>query len=486
MKTFVALAAVAIFALAGCGGESENMSAQYPPPPPPGVDSPEQLAAAGDPAAMQAPPVQAEATAQAGAEGGQVYAQPQAGDIQVGAEADEYADTDPSALTDFKPALDPYGTWREDATYGTVWTPSSTVVGADFAPYVTAGHWAYDDDYVWVSDYEWGWAPFHYGRWVWVGGYGWSWIPGRVYSGAWVTWRYGYYDGWYAGWAPLPPTWYWHGGYAVGVGFVPAAPYVFCGAGYMFHGGGVYGHLVTGSQVPVVASHTRPYVPASPAVAGGGHVGANPTVGGPSPRSLGLSGDQVPHSPQGNRGLLHAQQFAKAQTAQSFGARPPAQTFTHPATASASGMHGLNPGPSVGAQHFGSAPSGSPRLSSPTTLGHNAPVATSPQYRGVAPTPYHAPYSGGAQPYYGGHVSAPAYSAPHASTPSYSAPSYSAPHYSAPSYSAPHYSAPSYSGGGSFHSSAPSYHSSAPSFSGGGSRPSGGGFHGGGSRGGRR
>jgi len=79
--------------------------------------------------------------------------------------------------------LDPYGNWVEDATYGTAWVPSPTVVGDDFTPYQTAGHWAYDDDYVWVSEYSWGWAPFHYGRWVYVGGVGWEWIPGRTYAG---------------------------------------------------------------------------------------------------------------------------------------------------------------------------------------------------------------------------------------------------------------------------------------------------------------
>src|SRR5882724_6357902 len=54
------------------------------------------------------------------------------------------ADTDPSALGDFHDSLAPYGTWEEDATYGTVWVPASTVVGADFTPYVSAGHWGLD------------------------------------------------------------------------------------------------------------------------------------------------------------------------------------------------------------------------------------------------------------------------------------------------------------------------------------------------------
>jgi len=42
-------------------------------------------------------------------------------------------DTDPSSLTEFHSTLDPYGTWTEDPTYGTVWTPSRDAVGSDFA-----------------------------------------------------------------------------------------------------------------------------------------------------------------------------------------------------------------------------------------------------------------------------------------------------------------------------------------------------------------
>ena len=465
-STFAAFAAALLLAVAGCGGEQENMQAQYPPPPGVSTDAPAQ-----DVAASEAPSAQAQMSAEANS---QAYAQPQQGDIQVGvdANANSYEDTDPGALTDFKTTLDPYGTWREDATYGTVWTPSANVVGTDFAPYQTAGHWAYDDDYVWVSDYEWGWAPFHYGRWVYVSSYGWSWIPGRVYSGAWVTWRYGYYDDlYYVGWAPLPPTWYWYGGVAVGIGYVPVAPYVFCRSSYLF-APTVAGHVVTGAQVPVVASHTRPYVPAAPAGAsGGGRVAARPTVGGPPPGQIGLKGAQIPRSPVGNRGLMHAQAFANPTTATQMGARAP-QTFT------SSAPHTFNsaaPRTGVGTGPTGVA--GSRAIGGNAMPSSHAPVATAPQYRGVSPTPYRAPSMSGPQHF--SSPQAPSYSAPH-----YAAPSYSAPHYSTPAYSAPHYSAPS---SPSFHSSAPSmpsYHPTVPSYSA-PSRPSGGGggFHGGGARG---
>ena len=54
----------------------------------------------------------------------------------------------------------------------------------------------------WVSDYAWGWAPFHYGRWHLDDYYGWMWVPGTEWSPAWVAWRSG---GGYYGWAPLSP-----------------------------------------------------------------------------------------------------------------------------------------------------------------------------------------------------------------------------------------------------------------------------------------
>jgi hypothetical protein len=56
--------------------------------------------------------------------------------------------------------------------------------------------------WTWVSDYSWGWAPFHYGRWIVIVGHGWCWVPGTIWGPAWVAWRAG--DG-FVGWAPLPP-----------------------------------------------------------------------------------------------------------------------------------------------------------------------------------------------------------------------------------------------------------------------------------------
>lgn len=99
-------------------------------------------------------------------------------------------------------ALSAYGKWLYSDKYGWVWVPDAAVVGADFFPYATAGHWTYTDHgWLFVSDWSWGWAPFHYGRWY-YGQRGWTWVPGVVWGPAWVDWRSG--DG-YVGWAPLPP-----------------------------------------------------------------------------------------------------------------------------------------------------------------------------------------------------------------------------------------------------------------------------------------
>ena len=259
-------------------------------------------------------------------------------DVYIGAEDGDYVDTDPSALTEFRTTLDPYGTWYDDGTYGTVWMPSASVVGADFAPYVTAGHWSYADDYVWVSDYDWGWAPFHYGRWVYIAGRGWAWIPGRRYAGAWVSWRVGDGGYGYVGWGPLAPTWYWRSGIAVGLNVYPPTPYTFCSTHDLFHPV-VATRVVAGPAVQAIASGTRVW--ASPTVSGNGRTPATPSVGvqapstgrmlGPPPGTLGIQPQAVIPLPTGDRGLLRAQQFARPQTAIAAGARGP-QVYGAPST----------------------------------------------------------------------------------------------------------------------------------------------------------
>ncbi len=91
--------------------------------------------------------------------------------------------------------MDVDGTW--------CWQPNATVVSVDWAPYCRHGHWVSSDwGWCWNSDYSWGWAPFHYGRWFRHPAHGWCWVPDNEWGPAWVAWRWG--DG-YCGWAPLPP-----------------------------------------------------------------------------------------------------------------------------------------------------------------------------------------------------------------------------------------------------------------------------------------
>ncbi len=170
-------------------------------------------------------------------------------------------DTDASALTTFRPALEPYGRWVTDSQYGTVWVPDASAVGPNFQPYVSRGHWSLtaDDDWMWVSDYPFGWAVFHYGRWVWVSGSGWAWVPGRTYANAWVVWRVPTGSYAYVGWAPMPPSWVWMNGAAVTLWFAPPLPYVFCSSSYLFapH---VHHHIVRDRYlVQRIAAHTRVY-----------------------------------------------------------------------------------------------------------------------------------------------------------------------------------------------------------------------------------
>ena len=85
--------------------------------------------------------------------------------------------------------LAPYGSWVHNPQHGQVWIPN---VGSRFQPYVTRGHWVMTDyGNTWVSDYNWGWAAFHYGRWYLDDYHGWAWVPGHEWGPAWVAWRSG-------------------------------------------------------------------------------------------------------------------------------------------------------------------------------------------------------------------------------------------------------------------------------------------------------
>jgi hypothetical protein len=259
--------------------------------------------------------------------------------------SDSYDDQDPSSLTDFHPTLDSHGQWVDDPTYGTVWVPNQAEVGPDFTPYSTAGHWAVDDSnqYVWVSDYDWGWAPFHYGRWV-STDTGWAWVPGREYAPAWVSW--GADDGYgHVGWYPMGPTYVWRGGVAVNYTYNVGPRWNYVGRGDLF-ASNVGTHVVRGSAAASFSAGVHE------SGGGGGHGHSS----GPAPSQLGFSGGQVPHVSAGASagGVAKAQQFGHPSTATSMGGHAPTHTGpstslagSHP-TGGATGAAGLQREPTTG------------------------------------------------------------------------------------------------------------------------------------------
>jgi len=210
-------------------------------------------------------------------------------------------DQDPRALTAWNAYLDPYGTWRDDRTYGRVWVPSAGVVGADFAPYSTGGRWTLDESnqWTWASDYPFGWVTFHYGRWVWIGGTGWAWVPGLTYAPAWVAWRVPTSSYAYVGWAPMPPAYVWFGGFAVWYPYYPVYPWVFCPSEYVFYPH-VHHYMVHDHYGMAYAAHyTRPYYPATPRP--GAHAAGAPH--GPSPQAARVPASAIPRERVSSAGL---------------------------------------------------------------------------------------------------------------------------------------------------------------------------------------
>ena len=349
-------------------------------------------------------------------------------------------ETDPRAITEFRPTLDPYGAWVNDERYGTVWVPNRDVVGPDFAPYVSAGHWALtaDNDWIWQSDYPFGNVVFHYGRWVWVPNVGWGWVAGRRYANAWVTWRVPTDNYGYIGWAPMPPAWGWYGGFAVSLWWYPPTAYVFCPTHYAFsyhvHSYVVHDH----HMVRDVAAHTRNFHSE-----GGGHVAAKPRVlpaNSPPPRGPSLQSARIPafaapasrvplsSSSTGARSLPAMPSNVSRRTF-SNSSRPLTPYVGERSAATRSYRASSFSNPSIYSRRTASsAPLGTSYRSAPSLSGHNFS------------TQYGAPIH---------------YSSPSLHTPSFSGPSRS---YSAPSF----HSAPSFQSSPSFNSS-PSHSFHGPS-----------------------
>jgi len=114
----------------------------------------------------------------------------------------------------FYKSLSPYGNWIE-VDGAQCWRPTAALIDARWRPYCNRGRWVYSDQgWTWVSEYSWGWAPFHYGRWHRHEAYGWVWTPDTTWGPAWVTWRM---DEGNCAWAPLPPSAIWRNGAFINV-----------------------------------------------------------------------------------------------------------------------------------------------------------------------------------------------------------------------------------------------------------------------------
>ena len=386
---------------------------------------------------------------------------------------------DAQAYTEFQTALAPYGGWDYDSSYGYVWSPSASIVGAGFSPYATGGNWALTEyGWTWVSDWSWGWAPFHYGRWITRAGR-WSWVPGSMWGPAWVSWRSG---GGYVGWSPLPPR-----GVRLAGGYGARSPWRFAPAASLGAGRPTF---VSSRYLPgmfartTVVSNDRLLTRGNWSV----HVNAGPTRG-IAARPVSLSRVAPSALPRvavfPHPGVsLNARPWTRTPEARGD---VPAQgwhagtTAAQPHTLGRAPAYGANPAaraevraPTAGwsqrpAQAYGNAGS----YGHPSNTGWSAP-ATRPSYG--APSAYGA-QNGYRPPVNAYHAPAPmpAYRAP---APAFRAPApaFRAP---APSYSQPPRSFAPPSGGGFSHFGSPS---------GGGSHfgPSGGGHFGGFGGGGHR
>jgi hypothetical protein len=171
----------------------------------------------------------------------------------------------PQEVSYFYTDLAPYGSWYELPGYGWCWQPRVVELYPAWRPYCDRGRWLWTDcGWYWQSDYSWGWAPFHYGRWHRHPSIGWVWFPHTSWAPAWVSWRY---TDDYCGWAPLPPGAH----FTVGVGFTNHGTHV----GVDFGFGLAASHFTFVSWKHFLDRHPRHYALA-PAQAS--HVYRNCTV----------------------------------------------------------------------------------------------------------------------------------------------------------------------------------------------------------------
>ncbi len=164
----------------------------------------------------------------------------------------------------FYSSLSPYGSWINVGDYGYCWQPAIVNSTPGWRPYSQGGRWLYTDyGWYWQSEYPWGWAAFHYGRWQHHSVRGWLWVPDTTWAPAWVSWRYSH-D--YCGWAPLPPgayfsvnTGFTHHGRKVGVNYdfeLEAKHYTYVPVS-RFNDPAVHNFTVPTTQVRAVHEQTR-------------------------------------------------------------------------------------------------------------------------------------------------------------------------------------------------------------------------------------
>lgn len=130
------------------------------------------------------------------------------GDMPDYSTPDDYGANDDTDY--FYNSLTPYGSWAYVSGAGLCWQPTVCLRNRSWRPYCDRGRWVFSDcGWYWKSDYSWGGAAFHYGRWFNDRGRGWVWKPDHVWGPAWVSWRQSHE---YCGWAPLPPSAHFAGG----------------------------------------------------------------------------------------------------------------------------------------------------------------------------------------------------------------------------------------------------------------------------------
>lgn len=94
--------------------------------------------------------------------------------------------------------LDANGNWYNVPGQGYVWSPyDAQATGSAWDPY-GYGNWINYPGYgyLFVSGYDWGYAPFACGAWNFYDGFGWGWYPGSMCMPWWSNYGYGPYGGW--------------------------------------------------------------------------------------------------------------------------------------------------------------------------------------------------------------------------------------------------------------------------------------------------